>query len=260
MDILLVTHRRSEYLRLSLNSLLYCKSKESKLHIVLSGPDAQTIQIVSDLLDNNESVEAVYAPENLSYGVTNFGGQFFGLSHFIHFEDDFIIPESFKYFYPNWEEKMWNLYRENPESLVCLRTSLENSPHESMRKYPVHRKFKSLWEEGCPLWDKYEIVGGEHPPIGGNGMLIDFEKFYKGPIESPFCRTDYDHLRKSRVLIVSACPVYHLGANQMMDGYKQSFANRSSVPVPKRDQLGIDMRTKESKIIDLSLGSFFGDF
>lgn len=249
LPILLMTHRRPTYLRLALNSLLYSLRHEphQKIYIVGSQVDTGTETILKDLLLDNR-VDVVLSDQNLGYAVGNFGLKFFGLAKFIHFEDDFILPESTFYHLPYWTRQL--NYRSHHSKVVALRTSLENTPSDALGAHPVSSKYLNQ----ATMWATHEIHPGDRPPFGGNGLVIDSSVLYGTPIEPPYyCKTDMDYLKSGGNITLANVPVYHTGANQVMDRYTQGayMARFNRVPHPERYQRGVNLRTGETKVIDL---------
>jgi len=105
LPILIGTHRRPEYLKFTLNSVLYSlQSSKQRVYIVLSDSDEETKQVVRKAIQRSSiHIEAVVSENNLFYGWVNFIAKFFDVGdRAVLFDEDVIVPENLKYHFPFW--------------------------------------------------------------------------------------------------------------------------------------------------------------
>jgi len=253
LPILLTTHQNPSYLEMALTSLVYSlDDAEQKIYIVGSQPDERTKEILHRYVRNDNRIEAVITDNNLGYAVGNFGLKFFMLPEFIHFEDDFILPEQTKYQLPYWTRQF--TYRKQTADMISLRTSLENTPIDVLRRFPPSKKFISL----AGRWSYFQLEKFDAPPIGGNGLYVDSCKLYGKPLVPPqYSRSDIDYCRMSQTICLADITVYHQGANKSMLTQSFNYMDRQQrIPNPERFQIGTNVRTGETKTIDLALHVF----
>ena len=100
------------------------------------------------------------------------------------------------------------------------------------------------------LWHYIQPNRDEIVPIGGLGAVVNCKTMYKD-FESPEYRQSENSLYYSnKVVCIVNVPVFHLGSNLEVD-YPAYFRNRNSGIKPGRLQVGTNMRTGETKEIDL---------
>ena len=250
LPILLGTHQRPIYLKLTLNSLLYSirHFPEQKIYIVLSQPDEETRLIVQDLVKNNPKVEAVISDDNLKYAFANFGSKFYSLEKFIHHEDDGIIPQNLEYFIPFWTQQLH--YRHSTAPLVTFRISESNwttAFHKSdflARSEKIQIPDKTLWY--CMKPALKTIV-----PMGGMGMVIDSRASYRDFKPPSYNSSDHDIYYQSSAVCLANIPIYHIGANYEVDypAYALKKSNTTVNPIQK----GTDLRSGVVKTVDLTV-------
>ena len=249
LPILMGTHQRPLYLKLTLNSLLYSirAIPEQKIYIVMSQPDEETKKIVTETLKEYPQVEAVLSEENLRYAFANFGSKFYNLQKFIHHEDDGILPQNLEYFIPFWTQQLH--HRHNTANLVTFRIFEGNwttTFHKSeflARSEQIQIPNKILWHYSKPTFKT--IV-----PIGGMGMVIDSETMYKDFKPPSYNNSDHGVYFSSKIICIVNIPIYHIGANYEVD-YPTYAAKKQNTAVNPL-QKGMDLRSGVSRTIDLT--------
>lgn len=250
LPILLGTHCRATYLQLTLNSLFNSfQDTRQIVYLVASQPDDETTKIIEKTLSERTNVQAVLSPENLKYSFANFGSKFFNLDHFIHFEDDGILPDHISYNLPFWTSQL--AHRASTADIIAMRVFEGNWATEMytcgmLNAKPLYKFDDNLWHYFKKKEaDRYTL------PLGGLGFVIKTDSMYKNFDPSTYASSDRIMFQESKSLCMVNIPVYHIGANQKMDypGYNMKKVN---VQVA-RHQKGINMRTKEEKTIDLAV-------
>lgn len=250
LPILMGVHRRPEYLKFTLNSLLYSlQSKRQKLYIVLSDSDTETTEIIKNTIENSDiHVEAVVSNNNLFYGFVNFGAKFFGLNKkIILFDEDVIVPENLKYHIPFWTSQF--NYRATTADLVALKVSKENYTVGTLQWLP--KPVITIPENNRWYYSKIKIANPL--PIGGMGMAIECNKHLKDFKEPEYGTSDSEFCKNSRNICIANVAVYHIGVNEKMD-YPAYYKNKPMVNRNvNRYQEGINLITGETKTIDMQL-------
>lgn len=250
LPILLGTHCRPEYLQLTLNSLFNCiTDARQQVYIVASQPDERTVAIVERTLAIHSNVNAVCSQENLKYSFANFGSKFFNLPHFVHFEDDGIVPDNINYHLPFWTSQL--SYRSSTADIIAMRISEGNWASEMYLCGMLNTK--PLYKFDDQLWHYLKKRDAERytVPLGGLGFVIKSKPMYKNFDPSMFATSDRIMFQEAKSLCLVNIPIYHVGANQKMDypGYNMKKKNVSVAQYQK----GTDMRTKVEKTIDLAI-------
>lgn len=257
LPILIGSHRRPLYLGLTLRSLLYnIQSKNQKIYIVLSDPDTEIINTVSDIIKNSETdIQAVVSNNNLFYSWPNFGAKFFNLEKMILFDDDVILPENLKYHIPFWTSQF--NYRSSTADLVAFKVSSDNyasgilEPRAALLRW-VSKPSVSIPKHIRWFYSKME-PDKEHLPIGGGmGMVIDGKRHLKNFADPQYISSDNHFCKQSRNICIANVTVYHIGSNEVMD-FPSYNANKSNVKNIDRYQEGINLITREIKSIDMKL-------
>jgi hypothetical protein len=248
LPILLGTHRRPVYLNLTLNSLLYNTKniKDQKIYIVASDPDSETKTLLTDLIKTNENIDVVITNENLGFGLTNFGSKFFKLDKFIHFEDDGILPSATEYLLPFWTKQL--NHRSETADLVAFRISEDNiCTYLHRQAQQRSNRYTYLQFEDGKLWNYFTTKATDLPSISGLGLVIDSVNMYKGFKDLSVFKTDLSIYGESKKVCIINIPIYHLGANQLMD-----FENKAKVPSKVSPRpFGMNLRTMQTKQINL---------
>lgn len=249
LPILIGTHQRPIYFRLTLNSLLFnLKLPGQKIYIVLSNPDEETKNIALEAMKANDQIQVVLSEKNLKFAFANFGSKFFKLSKFIHFEDDGIFPENVRYHIPFWTKQI--NYRSQTTDLVTFRI-FEGNWNSNFFNSTFHHTGEQIKVPETSLWHYTKTKPKTINPIGGMGMVIDSETMYKNFVPPNYNNTDHSIYYESKTICIVNVPIYHIGANTEMD-YPLYMKNKTNYAVD-RMQTGVDLRTKETQTIDLSI-------
>lgn len=249
LPLLIGTHQRPIYFRLTLNSLLFnLKSPEQKIYIVLSDPDEETKNIALEAMKSSDQIQVVISEKNLKFAFANFGSKFFKLSKFIHYEDDGIFPENVRYHIPFWTKQL--NYRSTTTDLVSFRI-FEGNWNSNFLNSTFYHCSQHPKIPDSSLWHYTKTTPKTITPIGGMGMVINSETMYKGFVPPNFNNTDHSLYFESKTICIVNVPIYHIGANSEID-YPLYMKNKTNYAV-ERMQTGTDLRTKESKTIDLAI-------
>lgn len=252
LPILVAAHRRPIYFQLTLNALLHNTqlSARQKIYIVASHPDPETEAIVRKAVDQHSKVEAVITRANLGYAYANFGSKFFDLDKFVHVEDDSILPENLHHKIPFWTSQL--NYRSTTADYVSHRVSDINYEARFYRSDMMYRMKRMPTPPENVLWHYVRPEKLLMTPIGGQAAVIDAINNYKDFSEPDFCQTDHTLSHKIDLLCIVNVPVYHIGANQMMD-YGDYTLQKHSWGKPDQLQAGQSLRTGKTKVVDLGV-------
>jgi len=247
LPVLLGTHNRPLYLRLTLNSLLYSlKSIRQKIYVIVSDPCEETLEVVKDILNKDPRISAVRCDKNLKYAFANFGTKFYGIDKFLHHEDDGILPENFFYHVPFWTSQL--NHRSKDGNLVVTRIFEGNWTSDFHRSKFVMCSTRMRIPDD--LWHYFTPEPRLIIPMGGMGMVIDSKKSYRDFKAPGFHTSDHNLYHDSNQMCMLNVPIYHIGANYQMDypTYKTGTS-----PQVERIQVGVDMRSGEEKVVDLAV-------
>jgi len=252
LPILLGTHKRLTYLRLTMNSLLHTAAiPGQRIYIVASEPDAETLAYLQNLLINEQvTVDVVVSNVNLKYSFANFGAKFFSLRKFIHYEDDGIMPENVNYFMPYWTQQLH--YRSTTADLVGFRVS-ESNWNSGFYRCDMFTKSKPLEIPNDTLWHYSKKNMQNITPLGGLATVINCETMMRGFDPPNYCTSDHILYVNSKIICIANVPIYHIGANQEIDYYSYSQDKKRLTKLGvDQFQEGRDLRTGITKKIDLA--------
>lgn len=248
LPILLVTHRRPALLKQSLMSLLYSiQSSRQKIYILASAPDEETIKTLKYLIATDHRItEVAISQDNLGYAVGNCGIKTFDLPEFIHFEDDFILPEHTRHLFPFWTQQF--RLRLADADLVSFRVSTDNMPIETLNLYDISEKFKKFT---LGQWNYYSVEPKDSPPISGNGLYINSNKLYS-KIEPPYYyQSDMAWYQQCKTICLANVCVYHTGANFHINQDRTSHARTEPIRPPQKVEVRF-LKSGKTKVIDLA--------
>lgn len=250
LPILMATHNRPDYFKLTINSLFYSTKDipEQEYYFVANQPDEVTKQIIEKLVAVSPNIHAVITDKNLGYAAYNFGSKFFNLDRFIIFEDDGILPSSTRYLYPYWTKQLH--YRSTTADYVGFRISEQNR-NEYLCKEEQKRgiRYKYLDFDESLLWNYFYPTTNDLPPISGLGSVIDSPAMYKEHRKIGYFQTDLNIYYNSDSVCMTTLPIYHIGANQDMDLGSRTKAPRDL----DRFYEGTNIANGEHQVIDLAL-------
>jgi hypothetical protein len=250
LPILMGTHQRPLYLKLTLNSLLHSirHIPDQKIYIVVSQPDDETSKIIEEVLANHQQVEAVLSEKNLKYAFANFGSKFFQLPKFVHHEDDGIIPENLGYFVPYWTQQL--NYRSTTADLVTFRI-FEGNWTSAFHKSEFLARSQLLQIPSGTLWHYSRPAQRTIVPMGGMGMVINSETMYRDFKSPTYNNSDHNVYFAANAVCLVNVPIYHIGANYEVD--YPAYASKKQSTEVAMIQSGKDLRTGQIKTIDLSI-------
>lgn len=245
IPILLYTHKRADYLKLSFNALIYSLGEDIDLTIAMSAPSPEVEAFVRKVLEKYPSIIVFKSDENIACAIINAYLQIQNPPRFIIFEEDYILPQHTKYVLPYWDRQFNYLLKKY--DIVSFQTSLENqdfsfftgTPRKSTRFTPF--SFQHSW-----ITDKN---GEIH--ITGNGLASNTPFYASLGNNPPFYISGDGHVyNNAKNVCISSIHGYHIGWNQEMDGYlKLGDINR--FPNPEPIQKIVDLGTGDTYTIDL---------
>lgn len=235
-DILMVTHNRPEYLKLSLNALLYSlDDPKPKIHILMSDPSPSTVITALDFAEKNKNIILYRSENNVALAGFNLLLQLVLPKVFTIWEDDFIIPQHAKFLMPNWNLRL--VKRLDEYDFSALSTSIQNCPWDlySMYKITDNNKYAyHKWFNNIP-----------NPPIIGTSVTIK-TKTYVELARAPFFITGDGTLVENYKYSISSITGYHIGFNQEMDGFRK-IGDYARFPEVENKQKVINLNTGETK-------------
>jgi hypothetical protein len=243
ISILLYTHKRADYLKLSLNSLLFSLDGDLEdITIFMSNPSPDVEYLVCDFSEKYPNIEVFKSEENIACAAINAYLQIKNPEKFIIFEEDYILPQHTKFVLPHWRRQFSQLLDEF--DIVNFQTSIENQPHDfsyntSKRNTPF--SFTHEW-----ITDKSLDIH-----ITGNGFAVK-SAFYKSFSNNPpfYISGDGHVFTQAKKVCASSIHGYHIGWNQEMDGHVK-IGDKSRFPEPGPIQTIINCKTQEKHTIDL---------
>ena len=239
-DILMVTHNRPNYLRLSLNALLYALEEPlPKIHILLSAPCVHTAEVAKEFAQKYSNIKIYQSDTNVAVAGFNMLLQWLVPEYFMIWEDDYIIPQHTKYLLPNWNLRL--VERLKWYDFAAFSTSTQNCPWDLFYLFkPVvnnhtgHKWFNNI----------------ESPPIIGSSVTINAKKYVKLAAPPSYVTGDGTLVEKYKYSI-SSITGYHIGFNQEVDGYKK-IGDYSRFPKVEDDQVVYsDGVTKSFKLTNI---------
>jgi hypothetical protein len=244
--IILGTHHRDTYLRLTLNSLInalqHCP--EIPVSIVINAPTPGIRAVALDFQSQFEQVEVLEVEQNIGFAGTNVGIQWYKPEVVIHAEDDFILPNCTPMLYPVWPYQL--VVRLSHFNRAGFTSDLSNLPLEA---YQDWADFKTETRLG---W-LYQINDRSvMPPT--MGLYAYRTSLWK----ACYCKErqtaiDQDILSAGHICATTFLRPYHIGWN-----YQDKFYNHSEYlwacdKVKTVDKVNVqNLRTNEQRVITLS--------
>lgn len=205
--IFVICHNRTEYLHLTLNALKFSLNGDEPVTLLLNGVSQQVLPIADKYL-RLPNVDVLEIRDNCFYSALNLGLQWYRPEKFIIFEDDFILPSTAKYYYPNWVHQFGA--RMDTYNLVGWAPATDNSP-------AFHRMSKSVTAKPFGDWE-YKMDG--KPLLLGNalGARLDFYlDVLKKDTDHWYAALDSKLHKHSKDYCTPTLKAYHIGWNQDMD-------------------------------------------
>jgi len=246
VSILLYTHKRLDYLKLSLNSLLYSIENPdlSDITIFMSAPTPEVNSYVLKVAEQYPLLTILRSPENVAFAAVNLYLQIRRPEKFVVFEEDYILPQHTKHVLPYWNHQFCHLLDEY--DVVNFQTSLENQCFDFFNPLPraprmVPFSFEHSWET-----DKTKDIH-----IIGSGFATKAKFYASFGNNPPFYVSGDGHVfSQAKKVCVSSIHGYHIGWNQEMDGHAK-IGDPSRFPEPKPIQEVIDAKAGMKYTVDL---------
>lgn len=203
------TGHRLDYLKLTINSLLYSLLDESvPLTILLNCAPKEAVDFVKGIPYSNK--EILVNHENPGYAGINLMLQYHGKpDRFIAMEDDFILPQTTRNYFPNWPYLFTQ--RLNQVDLVGWMCETSNRPLAHCWPIP-QTPLQHGWYHGSP-----EITY----PIMGQCFATTWKHYLRCNEDETFISRDENLVRNARRYTAPFIKPYHVGWNQIMDGYER---------------------------------------
>lgn len=235
LHIFITSHNRANYFDLTMNSLIYSLEGSEKVIVILNEATEAVKKIAFKyiLYPNFEFIEI---EKNCFYSSLNIGLQLFKPKKFMNFEDDFILPQSAKEWYPFWSRQFSHLLDEY--DLVGWSPNVDNAPTFHRFPKPPMKPFGS-WDTKSPL-------------LLGQALSMRFD-YYKKVLHSEldhwYTPLDSKLHKYTSKICTPTLKGYHIGWNQELDGYGKVVGRPDFVP-PKKN-FARNSKTKEIMEIDL---------
>jgi len=206
IPILMVVHKRHEYLPLTMNSLVYSLGDDFPnipFHILMSKPSDEIKKLCLSYAEKYKNIVLYETEQNVCGAGFNLLMQWLKPERFVIWEEDFILPQLTKELVPYWNRRFNN--RLDYYTLVGFSTSKINAPRSYQSNMP-----KDLWSG--------------HKQLTGNSLSIKTKDYISAPKATPHYVTA-DGVLATVYDNVSFCMIqgYHIGFNQEMDGYPGVF-------------------------------------
>lgn len=211
--IILYSHNRDNYLKLTLDSLLnslkHCP--EIPVSILLNSPTERVLHVALEKQAAYPQVDVLLLEKNCAFAAMNVAWQWYpDMEIAVIAEDDFLLPDSSSYLFPVWPYEFLNLLNRGFD-MVGWRVSMENIPYGSLQDwaYPPTRSFGD--------W-LYTPQHGNYPLMA---QLLMVRKDFWFSCYDPLSKATFDThmLKKARAYASPFLPGYHIGFNQTFNGY-----------------------------------------
>jgi len=248
IPIVLYTHKRLDYLRLSLNSLLYSLWYDdlSNLTIFMSDPTPDLESYVLEVSQKYPSISVYKSLNNVGVAALNMYLQIVRPERFVIFEEDFILPQYVRHILPYWN-RQFN-YLLDTYDTVNFQTSIENQCFDLFISRTETVKRPTVFSYS-PAWETNKSTESH---ITGNGFAVKTKFYASCGVDNPphYLRGDGYVLSKAEKICVSGIHGYHIGWNQEMDGYPR-IGDWSRFPTPDQIQKAVNCRTGQEYTVNL---------
>jgi hypothetical protein len=209
--IFVTTHNRFEYFKMTFEHLIYSLQFPYKIKVFCNGSTEEYRNKIIDYVTSHENIhdiELVYSVDNVNLGAANSLIKFFDRpENVVLMEDDVIIPQLTRYFFPNWPVEFCS--RLSNHDIVGFICENHNRPLDHTWPCPPLIK-QGGWYEGS----NHKIL-----PIMGQCIAIKSSRYLDHILPNiHYCATDEALMKAS----VSHCAPwlrpYHIGWNQKIDG------------------------------------------
>lgn len=211
--IIIYTHNRPVYFRLTLNSIIHSivDCPEVPITIVLNDPTDETLAVAKEFQDRYQQIDILLSQENAACGGMTIGMSWHRPEVAIGAEDDFILPPAARDLYPIWPYQ-FAIKVLNGIDRVGWNVSLDNLEYNMMTDWD------SCDTETRLGWHTYRFGTKQRRPVlmcQLNAYRFDFWRraYY------PQLKAAFDSSLNAQSNII-ACPYlqgYHIGWNRDQD-------------------------------------------
>ncbi|MDB4330288.1 hypothetical protein N9948_01030 [bacterium] len=202
-------HNRDAYLKAMLNSLTFSLSScpEIPITILLNNPTKEVKAVALDFLERFPQIDVLISNKNIYWSILNVGIQWHSPKNMIVLEDDYIIPEAQKELYPFWPYQF--VQRLKTSQYISCRVSFDNLPYFTGGDWEAHPNQMRMG------WRYY--TQKNRPSIMAQCYCTTTQMYREIAKENSV--SDSFYIEKSEQIAVPNIVGYHVGWNQIQDGY-----------------------------------------
>jgi hypothetical protein len=222
--IFITSHNRHQYLEMTLNSLFFSIGSSVPVTLLLNDATENVKAVARKVSRSN--FEVLEIEKNCFYSSVNLAVQWYKPDSFIICEDDFILPQTAKEFYPDWEYHF--IRRLSQVDMVGWSPSIDNAP--SYHRFPRDRNPIGEWTHGGKKFNKY-------PLLLGNCLAVKLEFWKQALKKNPTqWHTPLDNTLHELAHSYSTPSLkgYHIGWNQQVDGFGSLLDRDFKPPMENR--------------------------
>lgn len=251
--IILIGHNREDYLRLTLNSLLFSLAENVSLvplTLALVSPSSRVVDVAKQFKLLHPHIQMLRIEDNTHMATPRFVIKYLETcdifpESILVMEDDFILPSTAKIHYHNWP--WWFALRLQHSDLVAWIPSLENCP-EAVQKHINRHKLNITRNSDGSRW--LSKTNNFNLAAGGSAVAVKTETYAICTQRSAFGYPVDTELEALAANISGPTLFgYHIGWNQEQDGYG-SLTARSWPRISKTTVIA-DLETGLSRSISL---------
>lgn len=253
--IILTTHNRDIYLRLTLNSLLYSLKEEPQvlIHIIMIAPTTEVELVCREYQNNSSQIRLYKIYENVGCLLSiNLILQYLKPTIFTLWEEDFILPQHTSKVLPHWNSEFCNQLNQNNQ-LVSFLTSIENVASDlfvvfnSLHPFPGLLPNKFMWLTNIPK----DTITGNSMTVSFNTWKLAAKWLQNTKWKMPFpVASDHAIYSVAKIKKYASIVGYHIGANQEMDGFDKIMLNKHKMCETQKTFTIYDLNNHQSKEID----------
>lgn len=241
-DIYMVAHSREDYLKFTLNSLLYSFKnlvKKPTLKIFMNTPTQELFNTVVKYQQENENIEWYKSDVNLRWKSIRTLMDYFEPEIFTYAEEDFILPPEVTTEYPYWPQQFYSIAARN--GFVGWRSN--NMPKDPFWK--ATSGFKTI-----PTYDhRWDINYTTHRILAGHLISIK-SSLYRSiddTMQKHNCSATDEWLSNSCTFEASPTTFgYHIGYNNVMDNLSAAHYQE-----PKKGRLEVIDHTGKRHVVNI---------
>lgn len=242
--IIIVGHKRFEYFKLALNSVLFSLQPGENTPILI-GLSETTEEYRNYCLEKSKihrNIKVFETLDNSYLTIINLILQKEKIDNFIIIEEDYILPQHTKFLYPFWTKQYSNLLQDF--DLVTQLTDLSNLPYDFFN--PLMKKEKEF-----NLIHHANYFINKNLSCIGSGMGMKTSWYQKLLKDSPDSAIGDGYIKqRSRKTVQINIQGYHIGWNQEMDGFKK-LSDWSRFSQTKSEYELIDHSTGNTEIFSI---------